>query len=311
LNGRAALVFKKRSLLFPFGHHVTDSAHKVGDISTCGRQFVKISIHSRKGKFMLLPRSTTRPCFPLLLIVIFVSVSCSNSQELTRSRAASLIRESKDFKEPATVSLKSNNDIPVQAKSEEDLETDAQVQAVEAFLGDHPEMAVLRHLGLVEVKTTTIKRPVAIKPPEFPVKRPEGITTKVSPRLPTKFEPWRFKIETVFTEKGKQLVGQTQGGVREGIPIFWREVIEVTGITSNQGGQAQAEFTWRTTPTKIGEVFDPTSEAFKALPENLQRTVREHHGLFSNTAAKSFGSVNRSVGIFRRYDDGWRLSAIQ
>lgn len=243
--------------------------------------------------------------------IVLMSSSCAQSQELTRSHALSLIKESKDFKDPVTISLKSNNDIPVQAKSEEDLEPEARAQAVNAFLGDHPEMAVLRHLGLVEVKATTIKRPVAIKPPEFPVKQPLGTTTKVSPRLPYKFEPWRFKVETVFTEKGKQLVGETQGGGREAIPTFRREVVEVTGITSTQAGQAQVEFAWRTIPTKIGEVFDPMSEAFKALPENLQRAVRDPHGVFSGTAAKNFGGINRSVGIFRSYDDGWRLAAIQ
>ncbi|HEX8000854.1 MAG TPA: hypothetical protein VF528_20905 [Pyrinomonadaceae bacterium] len=243
--------------------------------------------------------------------LVLLTSSCAQSQELTRSHALSLIRESKDFKEPVTISLKSNNDIPVQAKSEKDLEPEAQAQAVEAFLGDHPEMAVLRHLGLVEVKATTIKRPISIKPLEFPVKLPIGTTAKVSPRLPNKFEPWRFKVETMFTEKGKQLVGETQGGASEAIPIFQREVIEVTGVTSTQGGQAQAEFTWRTTPTKIGEAFDPTSASFKALPNNLQRAVREPHGVFSSISAKSFGGVNRSVGIFRRYDDGWRLTAIQ
>ncbi len=254
-------------------------------------------------------------CFPritiLLLAIVVISLSCSSSKELTRSHALTLIKASKEYTEPATMSLKGNGDIPVQAKSENDSESAAQAQAIEAFLGDYPERAVLQYLGLIEIKATTLKRPVAIKPPEFPVKRPDGTTTTVSPRLPTKFEPWVFRVEAVLTDKGKQAANEAPGGNGQAIPIAWREIIEVIGITSTQAGQAQAEFTWKMVPNKVGEAFDPTSAAFNALPENLQRAVRDPHGMFPSMAAKNFDGVNRSVGIFRRYDDGWRLVAIQ
>jgi hypothetical protein len=62
------------------------------------------------------------------------------------------------------------------------------------------------------------------------------------------------------------------------VPIFRREFIEVTGITSSEPSTAVAEFTSRWIPTDYGKELGAV------------------------TSAPEAGNAN-----FRLYDDGWRL----
>jgi hypothetical protein len=255
----------------------------------------------------------TKYAFTLFLIscVAALTSNCAQSKELSRSRASTLIRESKEFKEPAAVAVKDEYEkISVPAQSEDEEESVAQLRAVEAFLDNHPALAVLQHLGLIEVTAQVIQRPKVIKAPEIKVDRPDGTTAR-SPLGRDRLEPWKFNIRVRLTDKGEKAAGSNG----QTIPLYTRQVIEVTGIITTQNGGAQAEFTWRAVPTSVGQAFDPTSAEYKNLPPKVQQGLRKPTGLLQRTPLADTSEVNTSVrkgvAYFQRYDDGWRLISFQ
>lgn|ERR1041384_303081 len=250
------------------------------------------------------------------LLFIFLAASltfgCGDSKKLTRDRALALIHEVKEFKEPTTILLKSDEHVLVNAKAVDEPEQAAQARAVTEFFRSYPSMAVLRHLGLIDVKVITLQRPQAIKGPQFPIRRPDGTVVTTPPvRLPNELQGWRFKVEPYLTEKGQQAAVGVPSNNGQALPLYRREILEITGLTAAQAGQAQAELTWKTVPTPIGEAFDPASATYQSLPEDLRRALTERQGIFGNTTAVSFGQTRRSTAVFRLYDDGWRLAGIQ
>jgi hypothetical protein len=249
----------------------------------------------------------------LLLISCFMAFSsnCAQPQGLTRSYASALISNAKEFKEPAAIVLKdSYGNLSVPARSDDEEEAVAQPRAIETFLDNHPSLAVLRHLGLIEVTAQVIKKPQVVKAPEIKVERPDGTTSRSAVGR-DRLEPWEFGIRVSLTEKGKKEAGS--GG--QTIPLYTRRLIEVTGIITTQNGGAQAEFTWRAVPTSVGEAFDPTSSAYKALPPKLQQSLKQPIGLLQRTPLAETSEVNtfvrKGVAYFQRYDDGWRLESVQ
>jgi hypothetical protein len=249
----------------------------------------------------------------LLLIscIITLCSNCAQSKDLNRSRASALISNSKEFKEPAAILLRDNyGEVSTPAQSEDEEESVAQPRAVEAFLDNHPALAVLQYLGLIEVTAQLTQKPKVIKAPEIRVERPDNTTAR-SPLGRDSLAPWKFTIRANLTEKGKKSAGS--GG--QTIPLFTKQVIEVTGIITTQNGGAQAEFTWRAVPTAVGEAFDPTSAKYKNLPPKLQQGLRKPTGLLQKTPLADTTEINtairKGISYFQRYDDGWRLISIQ
>lgn len=245
-----------------------------------------------------------------MLCVVVVSSNCAQSKELSRSRASTLIRESKEFKEPAAVVLKDKyEDVSVPAQSEDEEESIAQPRAVEVFLDNHPALAVLEYLGLIEVTTQVIQKPKTIKAPEFKVERPDGSTAR-SPLGKDSLAPWKFLIRVNLTEKGKQVSGNND----RAIPLYTKQVENITGIITTQNGGAQAEFTWKAVPTSVGEAFDPTTEQYRKLPPQLQQGLKKPIGLLQKTPLADTTEINtairKGVAYFQRYDDGWKLISI-
>lgn len=240
----------------------------------------------------------------MALVLIVLSTGCAESKELTRSRALALIKSSKEFKEPATISLIKSKDIAVPAKSEEDPEPEAQARAIELFYEDHPTMGVLQHLGIVEVKATLIKKP-----------------QKTEQKIPfaraiVKIEPWQFNVTTSLTDKGREM-NQKAGKDKneQAVVLYQKEVVEVTGITNSGENRAQAKFTWRAIPTVVGEAFDTKSQTYQSLPPKLQQLVSGPRGVFqlaplSSTLGTGYGE-KKAMAIFQRYDDGWRFVGVQ
>jgi hypothetical protein len=248
----------------------------------------------------------------LLILVIISTTGCSNSKELTRSHATLLIQNSDGFSKPDALFLKIEDDVRVAAKSIDQSEQEAKDQAVNLFYQSNPSMAVAGYLGLIDVKATVVKCPQAIKGPEFRITRPDGTSVNTPPvRLPNEIEPWHIKVETSLTEKGKQASSDVQGNDGRALALYRREVVQITGVTTAQKAQAQAEFTWRVIPTTYGEAFDSTSETYKNLPPELQRAVREPTGIFGGMATKPSGKIHKSTAYFRFFDDGWRLVGVQ
>ncbi|HEX8145286.1 MAG TPA: hypothetical protein VF553_22150 [Pyrinomonadaceae bacterium] len=253
------------------------------------------------------PTSVVLATFALILL----TSNCAQSQDLTRSRASNLISQAKEFKEPAAVALKDEyENVSVPAQSDDEDESVAQPRAVEAFLGNHPALAILQHMGLIEITAQVIQKPKTIKAPEFKVERPDGSTAR-TPLGKDSLAPWKFLIRVNLTEKGKKEAG-SDGRT---IPLFTKRVIEVTGIIKTQNGGAQAEFTWRAIPTSVGEAFDPTSAAYKSLPPKLQQGLKQPIGLLQRTPLADTSEINtairKAIAYFQRYDNGWRLVYIQ
>lgn len=249
----------------------------------------------------------------LLLIscIITLCSNCAQSKDLNRSRASALISTSKEFKELAAILLRDDyGEVSIPAQSKDDEESVAQTRAVEDFLENHPALAVLQHLGLIEVTAQATQKTKVIKAPEIKVERPDGTTAR-SPLGSDSLAPWKFAIRVNLTEKGKKEAG-SDGHT---IPLFTKRLIDITGIITTQNGGAQAEFTWRAVPTSVGEAFDPTSAAYKSLPPKLQQGLRKPTGLLQKTPLAETTEINtvtrKGVAYFQRYDDGWRLISIQ
>lgn len=163
------------------------------------------------------------------IILIAPSAGCSGSRELTRSRAGDLIRDSGDFRRPISVALPGKREQPTRAQSTDEPEAAARERAFDEYARSHVEMAVFRHLGLIDFRAALVERP-----------SPEH-------------EWWRFSVEPALTEKGEgEAAEESEGKGRKGIVISRRDLIEVTGLTTPATGAARAEFTWKEVPTPAG-----------------------------------------------------------
>lgn len=256
-----------------------------------------------------MKNQATRILGAIFIFVLFAS--CAEAKDLSRPRALALIKGAKEFKEPAMIAIRDDyGEESVPAQSADEKETDAQVRAVEAFLDNHPMLAVLQYLNLIEVTTKITQKPKVVKAPEIIIERPLGITTR-NPIDKDGLEPWKFNVRVSLTTKGKEAAGSSE----RAIPIYTKQVLEVTGIITTQNGGAQAEFTWRAVPTSVGEAFDPTSAAYKSLTPKLQDALKRPTGLLQRTSLADTSEINtavrKGVAYFQRYDDGWRLESVQ
>jgi hypothetical protein len=236
------------------------------------------------------------PRFLLLIGAIVIALlGCGGgSKDLTRSSAQRMIEAFEKFKQPIGVVLKDEDEWQVRPKSSDETEQDAQARAMEMYLSDKRAVAVLRHLGYVDVKITLVKQ-AEIKG--------SGVFASV--------KPWVFRVEPALTEKGRE-AAKSQGVTGDKSVVFGRrEVVEVTGIREKEG-QAVADFTWKTVATEAGKAFDPASDAFKTLPPELREAVSKSKGIgpFGSTATQDWSQINKAVANFQKYDDGWRLTAI-
>lgn len=221
-----------------------------------------------------------------LLAALLPACAALNSKEMTRERARRLIAADKSFSQPYVIRLEGAEKYPVPAESADEGPPDA--RAAEEFYGDYPLTAALRHLGLVEVKATAVKRPQA-----------SAYTRYVT--------AWEYKIESRLTDKGEEWAG----GAKDGLPLYRREVTEVTGVTAGQGGRASAEFKWRRVPTRVGEALEAEGPTFKSLPAEIQQKIKTSISKFGNALPVSYKGVQSGQAEFRLYDDGWRLERVQ
>lgn len=207
-----------------------------------------------------------------------------NSKEMTRDRARKLIESDKSFTQPYVIRLESAEKYLVSAKSADEEPPD--LRAIEEFGEDYPLTAALRLLGLVEVKATAIKRPESA---------PYGRVTG-----------WYYRLESRLTEKGEQLAE----GAKDGLPLYRREVVEVTGVTAGQSNSAVAEFKWKRVPTRAGEALEAEGPTFKSLPAEIQQNLRRSISKFGNALPVSYKLVQNGRAEFRLYDDGWRVISV-
>lgn len=222
------------------------------------------------------------------IILIAPSAGCSGSRELTRSRAGDLIRDSADFRRPVSVALPGKREQPTRAQSTDEPEVAARGRAFDEYARSHVEMAVFRHLGLIDFRAALVEVP-----------SPEH-------------EWWRFGVESVLTEKGeREAAEESEGKGREGIVISRRELIEVMGLATPAAGTARAEFTWKEVPTPTGEAFDPMTDAYRGLPEWIRRGMAGPASGMGKGLERKYGVPRKGTALLQLYDDGWRVQHIQ
>ena len=238
---------------------------------------------------MRIPRPLTL-LLPLCAAACFAAqpLACSapGAKDLTRDRARRLIESDKSITQPYVIRLESAEKYLVSAQSADEDPPDA--RAIEEFGEDYPLTAALRLLGLVEVKATAIQKPERL-----------ARTGRVT--------GWYYRLESRLTEKGERLAG----GAKDGLPLYRREVVEVTGVTKGQPNSAVAEFKWRRVPTPVGEALEAEGATFKSLPAEIQRNLRRSISKFGNALPVSYKPVQNGRAEFRLYDDGWRLESIR
>jgi hypothetical protein len=221
--------------------------------------------------------------------------AAANPKTLTRERARSAIQNSKSFNSPAVIALESSDNVLVEASSLDEPEPTA--KAIQYFYDDRPALALLGYLGLVDARATVRKRP--------------------EPNFRGKPFSWVFSVTTELTAEGRRMAAEAgASGKPEGIPIFKREVVEVTALTAPQGGRAQADFTWKRVPTHVGEALDPKQDAYKALPVELQQALGKRRGMpgtafYSGGLLQSYDEVRKGIADLQLFDDGWRVVALR
>lgn len=218
------------------------------------------------------------------------SCAALNPKELTRPHALDLIRAHKEFKTPKVLPLQDVEKFNVPALSEDEDPVPYE-RAVETYFNNYPAMGVLRELGLVEAEATLTDKP------------------QMLPRT-SRLLDWRFSMDVRLTAKGREAAQAAGGAGEDAVPLFRKEVSEVSGLTKESESRAQADFTWKAVPTPIGEAFDPTSRAFKGLPAKLQQKVSQPT-ILGNSLKLKFGEMRKAVCHFQLYDNGWRVDYIQ
>lgn len=229
----------------------------------------------------------------LLALTLLAAPGCAGAKQLDRSSAGRMIEASEKFKAPITAAMKEEKEFKIFPDSSDETEQAVRERVLRIYVESHPSVAVLRHLGYVEVNVSVVE------PPRQTVKGSSATT------------PWVLNIEPALTEKGRALANSQGLTGDKAVPLAKRELVEVTGVRE-QGGQAAADFTWQAVPNEAGEALDPSSATFKGLPQELQAALRKERGIgpFSRAAAASWGQVNKATAGFQKYDDGWRLAAL-
>jgi hypothetical protein len=223
------------------------------------------------------------------MALILCLTGCS-SNKLTRSSATRIIESSEAFKNPVTITLLPEYRQSLTLIGEGSRDKPKEDFALQRFLESHADLAALNYVGLVDFKVTGIQYPDSASSP--------------------------VTVTSSLTESGRSASRQWQqdsGGWT--IPIAKRELVEVSGLTGDEGEskEARAEYTWKWQPTDAGAGFDISSQAHRSLPASIRQ----------NFGGASFGDMVRGVGqatlfdssktqkgtaTLRLYDDGWRLA---
>lgn len=65
-------------------------------------------------------------------------------------------------------------------------------------------------------------------------------------------------------------------GQIEGLPLYRRKLVGITGISKFANNKAEVQYTWKAVPTELGETFDINGPFFKSLTPDQQAKLRQH-----------------------------------
>lgn len=174
----------------------------------------------------------------------------------------------------------------------------AETLATKEYLELYPQVAVVNHLGLVEVRVKAMDLEESKR------------------RFMDGGAYWHLDEKYLPTDKGKELWKEYNlPPTADTLPVAKKEITEITGITKQGEDAVQAQFTWKFVPNEVGKAFDTTTSEFNNLPANLQQlldgTLPGSDVVFKrNNQTMSFAAARQGQAMFRRYDDGWRLEAV-
>jgi hypothetical protein len=226
----------------------------------------------------------------LLLVCMTAFLTGCGSKELTRSRAADIIKTSEEFKKAATINLLPEYRQSLTLVGAGSREMSKEDFALQRFLESHADLAVLHHLGLVDFKVRRIEYPDSASSP--------------------------LTVSSAITEKGRSASASwRQSGEGWVIPIATKELVEVTGLAGAEEGskQARVDYTWKWQPTNSGAIFDTSSEAYQNLPASIRQNIGDASvaDMMGNQGRVLFfdgSKTQKSATTLQLYDDGWRVS---
>jgi hypothetical protein len=206
----------------------------------------------------------------VLLLTAIILLSSCNTGELSRSEAQSQIEQSKEFKSISTLSLetyteKKGEGNSVSKISISETKEDAMKRNLEKLLYENADIAVVKHLGYVDIKQEFIKFD-----PNFYGKGGQfyiSLTTRTSAKGRILWEKANVPEELQINQEEK-------------LPLALKEFSEVPGTTKQGENTAIVNFTYKWNPTELGEVFDSGSKQFKSLPADLQNNLQGKHELY-------------------------------
>jgi hypothetical protein len=96
---------------------------------------------------------------------------------------------------------------------------------------------------------------------------------------------------------------------REGLPLYRRKIVEITGISKSVNNKAEVQYTWKAVPTELGQTFDANGSFFKGLTPDQQGKLRQPVGLFGvrGSVVRDYNEVFKGTAGLQLFDDGWRL----
>lgn len=230
----------------------------------------------------------------IMLLIALVAVlcapsACASSTRLDRNKAAEMISHSVQFTQPYTIIVQhASNKRYMEPISPDETRAQGEARAVENFFDSTPYRAVLRELGLIDVKAKFAG-----------VESGRGI----------------FELTINLTDRGRQLWRDLNLPADTAtLPLATRELVAVTGITGDEKTRrATVEFDWRWVPTVAGRAMMRGTPEFSRLPERIKKQFNEEGlGVFNIGAHPplELGGTHRSVASFQLYDDGWRLEPL-
>ena len=235
-------------------------------------------IRNSISKVMLLIALGAALCAPL---------ACASSNRLDRNKAAEMIRRSPQFTQPYTIIIQhASNKRYLEPISPDETRAQGEARAVENFFDSTPYRAVLRELGLIDVKAKFTG-----------VESGRGV----------------FELTINLTDKGQQLWRDLNLPVDTAtLPLARRELIQVTGITGGdeRSRHATVEFDWKWIPTLAGRAMMKGTQEYESLPDRIKNQFNKDGLSVFNIGAHpplELGGTHHAVASFQLYDDGWRL----
>lgn len=228
-----------------------------------------------------------------ILVCLVVLPGCNSPSELTRSKASELFKATNEFKQPVTIILVTDTEkdgLWIDKSSASETLEDGKARALQSQLNRYPKIAVVNHLGLINVEQNPLEK---------------------DSDLPNDRLRWHFDLKFRANEKGMALWKDFDQTTKDTeILIAKRELVEITGITKYSENQAIAEIKTKLIPNSIGKAFQEGTEEFNVLPEQLRLALSVKTLSTSGKHLFNWNEETTSKVIFQRYDDGWRFERL-